>query len=233
MTAGLIFARMDSRRLPGKAIADIGGKPMLARVIERARRSERVTCIVVATSGRAVDDPIAACALELGIDCHRGPADDLVARALGWCDAAGAECFLRISGDSPFIDPNAMSAACDLFESRNADLATNVFPRSFPPGCSVEVLRADLLRRAHPEMTPDDREHVSPWFYRNADRYDIANLVSGRSFADVRLTVDDEDELAQARWIAARYGASLAQASLDSIVGLAREYRQTLAGAGA
>ena len=60
MTAIIVFARMDSVRLPGKALADLCGRPMLGRVLDRVRRAKRGGRIVVATSERKSDDEIAA-----------------------------------------------------------------------------------------------------------------------------------------------------------------------------
>lgn len=61
MTTGLvIFARFDSVRLPGKALADIAGQPLLGHVINRARVVAGALPIVVATTDRDTDDPIVA-----------------------------------------------------------------------------------------------------------------------------------------------------------------------------
>ena len=222
MTTALIFARMDSRRLPGKALADIGGKPLLGRVIDRVKRARRVADIVVATSDRPVDDPIAAHALALGVALFRGAAEDVAGRALACCAAHGVDAFVRISGDSPFIAPEVIDRVVALFEREAPDIATNVHPRSFPPGCSAEAIRADALARAHPAMDVADREHVTSWFYRNAAACRIANLAADRAYDGVRLTVDTAEELARARWMIDAAGPLPELLALDDILALAR-----------
>lgn len=58
MIAAIIQARMGSSRLPGKTLADIYGKPLLAHVIERIRPSRWVEQIVVATTNRRKDEKL-------------------------------------------------------------------------------------------------------------------------------------------------------------------------------
>ena len=55
----IIQARMSSSRLPGKVLRDLGGKPVLERVISRVSRSRYISSVVVATTADPSDDPIA------------------------------------------------------------------------------------------------------------------------------------------------------------------------------
>lgn len=221
----LVLARMDSRRLPGKVLADLGGKPMLARAVERVTLARGVGRIVVATSTRAVDDPIVAWARKAGVDAFRGSADDVARRALACCRERGAEAFLRISADSPFVDPQVIDDVCALYDRQELDIATNVHPRTFPPGCSAEVVRTAALERAMGEAGDDAeaQEHVTLAFYRAPDRYRIANLRSDRGYGVLRLTVDNADELARARRIMARAGRSPERLTLAEVAALADE----------
>lgn len=230
LKTALVFARMDSRRLPGKALIDLGGKPMLDRVIDRVSKAAQVGRIVVATSDRPVDDPIAAHAEAAGVTVSRGQAEDVVGRALACARALGLDVFIRISGDSPFLPPEVIDEVCELYDAADPDLATNVHPRSFPAGCSVEVLRVATLAEWAPRMDAADREHVTTCFYRASHAVRIVNLRLCRTdLASMRLTVDDNAELRQARWIVAAAGRAPEELPLGEIVALARSYE----GAGA
>src|SRR3990172_6728219 len=57
---GIVQARMASSRLPGKMLEDIGGQPMLVRVVERARRARTLDEIVVATTTDPDDQALVA-----------------------------------------------------------------------------------------------------------------------------------------------------------------------------
>jgi spore coat polysaccharide biosynthesis protein SpsF len=224
----VVFARLDSRRLPGKALRDLAGRPLLGRVLDRLRAVEPRLPIVVATSDRALDDPIAAFAEVEGAALFRGAADDVLGRAHACAEAFGFSAIVRISGDSPFIDPALIERCVAQFEAAlpRLDLVTNIMPKSFPPGVSVEVIATEVLRRmTRDAVAADEREHVTPYLYRNAARFRIENLAApdGR-YRGVSLTVDEPRDLDRAAWIAATLGARAAEASLDEIVALARRF---------
>jgi spore coat polysaccharide biosynthesis protein SpsF len=229
MPLGLVvFARLDSRRLPGKALRDVAGRPLLGRVLDRARAVKPALPVVVATSDRALDDPIVAFAEAEGVSTFRGAADDVLGRALACAEAFGFSAMVRISGDSPFIDPALIQKCVARFEAARPglDLVTTIMPRTFPPGTSVEVIATKTLRRvAIDAVAADEREHVTPFFYRNASCFCIENLAApdGR-YQGVALTVDEPRDLDRVVRIATALGAGAAVASLDEIVALARRF---------
>lgn len=220
-----VFARMSSRRLPGKALRLVAGEPLLRRVVERCRAATRASFVAVVTSRERDDDAIAALAAQDSVPVFRGPLDDVAARAHQAASQAGVAAFVRISGDSPFIDPQTIDAMLERHAAEAPDLTSNTFPRSFPPGLSVEVVSVVALARAlASDMTADDREHLTPWFYRHSEKLRIASHTSPRAWpAGLRLTVDTEEELARADAIARRIGGIYAHASADEIVQLACE----------
>jgi len=228
MNIGLIiFARFDSSRLYGKALRPVAGRALLARVIDRARQVKGSPKIVIATSDRSLDDPIAALAVEEGAELFRGSATDVAARALAAADTVGLDAFARISGDSPFFDHQLLSDMIDLFSDGGLDLVTNVMPRSFPPGASNEVVAVDAMRQLVAEATePDEREHVTLYFYRYADRFRIENWhATDNRFDGVRLAVDSAADLSRVDWVAGRLGGRAATAPLEDIVEVARQWQ--------
>lgn len=226
MTPALVFARMDSQRLPGKVLADLGGKPMLDRVVDRVSLAARIGTIVIATTDRPVDDPVAERASFLGVGLFRGATEDVVGRALACAAAWNLDAVLRISGDSPFVAPEVIDSVSALYEAERPDVATNVHPRSYPPGCSAEMISVEILAREAGNMSVQDREHVTTYFYRNADHFRIANLKAESPFSGIRLTVDTEEELSQARWMVAQAGGAPERLGLEELVALASTYGQ-------
>jgi spore coat polysaccharide biosynthesis protein SpsF len=229
MTTGLIvFSRFDSRRLPGKVLRPIGGRPMLGRVLDRVRQVQRADQVVVATSDRDVDDPIDAFASAEGIAVFRGAADDVLGRCLDCAEAFSFERIVRISGDSPFMDPGVIDHLLAVAQDRSGtEVITNLFPRSFPAGISVEVLTRNVLERLASLATDDpDREHVTTYVYRHPDKFLIRNLTSDPAYPSVKLVVDDQDDLQRAEWIVGRIQGPPEAASLETIVALARAWDQ-------
>ena len=218
----VVFSRMDSARLPGKAMADLCGRPMLGRVLDRLRRATTCKRIAVATSTRASDDVIADFSEAEGVEVFRGHESDVARRALDCCHALGIETFVRISGDSPFIPAEMIDKGVETAEQTDADLVTNVFPRTFPAGASVEVIKHDALRSAYAQMADRDREHVTAAFYAAPHAWRIVNFSAAAKCDDVRLTVDTAAELAAARALTQRLLPKPELAALDDIVALRR-----------
>lgn len=198
---------MSSTRLPGKVMADLVGQPMILRQIERLKRAKRLDQIVVATSTDASDDGLAARLMAEGIGVHRGSLEDVLSRFIGALDQFGPdETVVRLTADCPLADPELIDATIDLFDSSNADYASNTPERrSYPKGLDIEVMRADLLRTADAEATdPYDREHVTPFIYGRPERFKITGLEQHASEGEVRWTVDRPDDL---EFVRAVYGA--------------------------
>ena len=224
----IVFGRMDSRRLPGKMLRRIAGRPLLNHVIDRARGIPGNLPLAVATSERPVDDAIVCACEREGVAVFRGSAEDVAARAVACAEARGFEAFVRLCGDSPFYDGVVAGRIIAMHARTNADVTTNVFPRSFPPGVSVEVVKTESLKRVLALTTePADREHVTRYFYRHPDDFHIENLAApaGR-YGDVDLTVDTPTDLARADWIMSRLAERRAEATLDRAVSLARQWRR-------
>jgi len=223
-TGIIVLARYDSRRLPGKALRDVAGAPLLGRVLERLGPLAAEYPIVVATSERDVDAPIIAFASRRAVPVFRGSADDVAARCHACASYYGFAAFVRITGDSPFVDPALIRELVSLREREAADLATNVIDRTFPSGSSVEVITTNAMARLLScTDDPEDREHVTRYFYRCPAGFRIAALkVPDARYRGVNLAVDTPADLERAAWISARLMPSLDKASLAEIVSLAR-----------
>lgn len=224
-TGLIIFARFSSSRLPGKALLSIDGRPLLGRVFDRTRRVNGRYDIVLATSDREDDDPLAQFAEDEGIQTFRGALDDVAGRALACCKAFGFERFVRICGDRPFLDPTLINVLLDHHEKKSLDLATNAGMKTFPAGVATEIVLVDALERAVRQgLSQEDREHVTKYFYDNSSAFRIFNLESSDpTYRDVNLSVDTLGDLYRASWIASQLDEP-ESASLDQVVVLARAW---------
>jgi len=189
----IIQARLSSTRAPGKVLRPIAGRPLLGLLLDRMRRVEDATDLVVATSERGEDDAIVRFCDAEGIAVARGPLADVAGRFANVVTALEAEAFVRISGDSPWLDPALIDQALDLYHRTGPDLVSNVHPRSFPKGQSVEVVNAETFLAELPNLTSAaDREHVTSYFYAHADRFRITAFQADRPAPEVQLSVDSE-----------------------------------------
>jgi 3-deoxy-manno-octulosonate cytidylyltransferase (CMP-KDO synthetase) len=125
----VIPARYASTRLPGKPLADLGGKPMVVRVLERAREAGAASALV-ATDHPAVFEAVRAAggeALMTRAD-HASGTDRLaeVVEALGWDDA---DIVVNVQGDEPLIDPKLVTAVAQtLADDADAAMSTAAHP---------------------------------------------------------------------------------------------------------
>ena len=212
MTTGIIiFSRIGSSRLPGKAMKRIAGRTLLDRVIDRVLQVDRELLVVVATTNDRLDNYLVKHIERRGVHVFRGASRDLVGRAVSCAHAYNLDQFVRISGDSPFIDPKLIDYALFKFFSKEVDLVTNVFPRTYTMGTSVEIIKTEALRRVV-ELADDpyDREHLTSYFYKNAETFKILNFRSlDESMGKINLAVDTIDDLKRISWILETFGEDL------------------------
>src|SRR4051812_28949414 len=185
-TLCVVQARTGSSRLPGKVLADLGGRPMLRFLLDRlGGLGHHRADVVVATSTEPRDDPIAEIARDAGRPVVRGSEHDVLDRFVAALDAFPARDVVRITADCPLTDAALIDAVVAHHRAMAADYTTNTLPRTFPKGLDVEVVNADALRSAHREATgPSEREHVMPFFYRRPERFRLANLRNDEPLGD-------------------------------------------------
>ncbi len=180
----------------------------------------------MATSDRQLDDPIADFARKEGVAVFRGSASDVLGRCLACASERKWTYLMRISGDSPFFDPVLASRMASDVSRMDCDIVTNVAVRTFPPGNSIEIVATRALARLASEtIAPPDREHVTTYLYRHAGAFELHSVTAPDDrYAGVTLTIDREEDIAMAEWIAARLEPPLAVAPFEQIVKLRKAW---------
>lgn len=210
---------MSSARLPGKVLRPVHGIPLLGHLLDRLQHCAGLDGMIIATSTEPADDAIADYAAGRGIPCSRGSLQDVAARVIEGARQFGIENLVRISGDSPMLDPAIVTQALAIYRQERPDLVTNVQQRTFPKGQSVEILPREVLEYAWRNgMNAADREHVTPWFYRHPEAYTIRNIAWPGLRGDVQLSVDTEQDLAHFEQILGRLGAPYWQHGMEALL---------------
>ena len=160
----LIPARMAATRLPGKPLADIGGVPMIVRVLRQAEAAGCGPVAVAAGDSEIVDAVRAAGATAVLTDPDLPSGSDRVVAALAELDPGRVhDVVVNLQGDIPFVQPAAVKAVVDLLAAQPAfDIAT------------VMVAEADPAERSNPDipkvvaaMQPDGRTARALYFTRS------------------------------------------------------------------
>ena len=208
----IIQARMTSTRLPGKVLADLAGRPMLAQQLNRLRASRETNDIVIATTGNAADDAVVALARAEGVRWFRGDEHDVLGRYACAAREARGELVVRITADCPLIDAGELDRVIATLRENAAtsDYASNVMRRTYPRGLDAEAMFGDVLDRMHRmARSREAREHVT-WFLlrERPELFSRLSVEDAEDNSDLRWTVDTPADLALARAIYRGVGLS-------------------------
>jgi spore coat polysaccharide biosynthesis protein SpsF len=206
-TVAIVQGRMASSRLPDKILMDINGKPMLAWVVDQARKAHLIDLVVVATTMDSSDDAVENYCQENHIACYRGSMHDVLDRFYQAARLYQADVVVRFTADCPLLDPQLVDQVLEEFFSAGADFAANRLPppftRTFPIGLDTEVATFTALERAWNEATAKhDREHVMPYLYEVENRFKVVRVEYEKDFGWVRWTVDTQTDLELVRKLA-------------------------------
>ncbi len=215
----VIQARMGSARLPGKSLAPIGGRSLLARVVERLLHQGELP-VVLATTTLLEDDLLCEEADRLGVTVVRGSADDVLGRYAFAASLLGAPAIIRATADNPAVDLDAPLRTLDILLRSGADYVVDY---GLPLGGTVEAMTtAALVRAAALATEPYDREHVTPFVRRDGRSRAIDALApTALRRPDLRFTVDTADDLDYMRRIYHEAGPAESPWPIDAFIAAA------------
>lgn len=122
---GIIPARYASTRLPGKPLVDIGGRSMVQRVVEQARRCTGLAAVVVATDDERVADHVRGFGGEVVMTSTDHPSGtDRCYEALERLGRDRFDAVVNIQGDEPFIAPAQIDEVCAALRGAPGGIAT-------------------------------------------------------------------------------------------------------------
>ena len=222
-TVAIVQARMRSTRLPGKVLLPILGRPMLELLVERLRRVPGVDDVIIATADDTSCDPIVTLATRIGVGAFRGSERDVLDRVLRAAHWARADLIVEITADCPLLDPPTIQRVIEAFHGGGVDYCSNVIRRTYPRGLDVQVFPRTVLEEvARLTDDPVDHEHVSLYIYEHPERFRLRNVESGLApeVADLRLTVDTQEDFDLVRAIYARLFPTKAAFVLEDILAL-------------
>jgi 3-deoxy-manno-octulosonate cytidylyltransferase (CMP-KDO synthetase) len=130
----IIPARLAASRLPGKPLADIGGTPMIVRVLRQAEAAHVGVVAVAAGNAEIVAAVAAAGGRAVLTDPELPSGSDRVLAALGALDPDGrCDVVVNLQGDMPFIEPAAITACLGVLAAEpDCDIATAIAPEASP-----------------------------------------------------------------------------------------------------
>ncbi len=153
---GVIPARFDSSRFPGKVLAEIAGLPMIQRVYERVVKARKLAEVWVATDDERVRSVVAGFGGNVMMTSASHPSGtDRVAEAAGRLEG---DVFVNVQGDEPLISPDTVDAVCFPFLEVD-DLKVST--------ACVAIREARMAKSRHVVKVVTDREGRALYFSRS------------------------------------------------------------------
>jgi len=189
-TVAILQARMSSTRLPGKVLMELCGQPLLYHIIKRVEQTKELDKIIVATSEKKEDDPIASYANSIGIGCFRGSEENVLSRFFLAASMYQADIIVRLTGDNPLVDPKVLETLLTYFKGCGFPYASCV---GYPLGLGAEVFTFEALADAYAHAEKEyEREHVTPYMYRDPEK--TGKLAARKDLSSLRFTVDTPED---------------------------------------
>lgn len=222
---GIIPARYGSTRLPGKPLTSIAGKPMIQRVVERARQAARLTRVLVATDDERIQKAVEDFGGEAVLTRrdHRN-GTDRVAEVAAHLEA---EIYVNIQGDEPLIDPATIDAIvgemldddsiqiatpCTAITQANDVMDPNVVKvvRDFDGNC-LYFSRAPIpwVRDTKSAAAPHHWKHIGLYAFRRDALLEFPTLPPGE--------LEAVEQLEQLRWLENGFHIRAVETDYDAV----------------
>lgn len=194
-TVAIIQARMGSTRFAGKVLTNLLGTPLLQWLIDRVKAAPSVETIIIATGEDPENEAITDYVAALGdpeVCAFVGSEDDVLGRFYFAAKGFDADIIVRLTADDPMKDPQIIEEAlAKLLEDNGYDYCSNTVDTTFPEGLDVEVFTFEALERAFKSAKlPSEREHVTPFIWKQPDKFNSRQFHFDHDLSHWRWTID-------------------------------------------
>ena len=191
----ILQARMSSTRLPGKVLLPLGDKTLIEQIVARIRAVDKISELIVATTVNPMDDFVEELCVANKIAYFRGSEENVLERFYFCAEKYKADVIVRLTADDPLKDPDVIRKAIELFETGQYDYVSNTIHPTFPEGIDVEVFSFQALKKAYEESNlPSEKEHVTPYIYKNKEKFKLYNFEHECDISELRWTVDSQED---------------------------------------
>ncbi len=193
----ILQIRSNSKRLPSKSLRKIGGTPL--GLVCAKRLTNIKNDFIIASSNNKTDDKLCKIFQRNKMKVFRGNLNDVLSRYYNCTlDLNSNDTITRVTGDNIFPDGKFIKKALEIFNKKKLDFLFCKSPlNNLPYGLSVEIFKVKNLRLAYKRShSKFDREHVTPWIFRNTKNKDNLtncdlNLIN---LSKVKLSIDNKKD---------------------------------------
>lgn len=194
-TIVIIQARMGSSRLPGKILKPLGEADVLTYVVERCKKINGVSAVIVATSVLPQDDKVEDWCERKGVSYFRGSEDDVLERYIEAAKEYNPDYVIRVTADCPFVDYELGTAMVEKMSAAKVDFLN--LEGNLPRGLAVELFSYQSLEYIDQHgKEPRHREHVTYYAYEHPDEFSWTSVKAKSSVQhpQLRITLDTDED---------------------------------------
>ncbi len=223
MQVGIILlCRYNSKRLPGKILKPIAGKPIIAYIMDQLSIAVSQKSIIVCTSENGTDDPIAAYCDQQGYNCFRGSLENVSRRFLDCGLHYGFDYLTRINGDNLFINHEVLQKMITSAKSGKYNFITNVKDRTFPKGMSIEIVKRVFYQDYYENhfSSSGHFEHVTQYFYQKSPKIPWVKYFYNKTVpqaAGIQLAIDTQKDFEMAERMIDTFDKNIAEYNLAEL----------------
>jgi N,N'-diacetyllegionaminate synthase len=186
----LIVARYNSKRLPGKAMLKISGRPLLEHLFFRIKESKLIDKIIFCTTNQKSDDILVKLAKKNKILFFRGEEKNVLGRMLKSTKKEMPDVIIRITGDDILVDPNYMDEAINYHLSNNLDYTDH---KKLPSGIETEIFNRKILNFININSEDNTGTEYLTYYIKNNEEYFRTGSadVKDKHKKNIRLTIDN------------------------------------------
>nr|MDQ3023592.1 NTP transferase domain-containing protein [bacterium] len=226
----IIQARLTSSRFPGKVLAELSGKPVIAHVIDRLRAVKGIDDVCVAIPTDSSDDQLAEVVKGLGVCVTRGHGRDVLSRYIQAAYETKADAIVRATGDNALVDWHNVEQQLAVFEADpELDYVTT---DGFPVGITVETFKLKTLEKLDFLARKDDlRKEVTLYIKQNEGPFVVKHLQApeGQRWPDISLSINRPEDLTFVQAIYDRLSKEGELIEIGDVIGLLRSEPALLA----
>jgi len=194
----IIQCRFGSKRFRGKILYDFENGSFLDYLCENLKTNLKVNNIILATPSDNFTKIFGQIAKKNNVKhffSKNVKENDLLKRYYLCAQKFKSENIIRITSDCPFINPEIIKKMIAHYKKNKLKFLTNNRPRYVPHGFDCEIIDKNLLKQTYLKAKSKfEKEHVTPWIYKNIFNKKNSLKVVEKNLSKFRLTIDYEKD---------------------------------------
>jgi spore coat polysaccharide biosynthesis protein SpsF (cytidylyltransferase family) len=194
----IVFARMSSKRFPGKVMHKIfKNQSIIDIILDNLKKAKLLSNTVIATTKNKSDKKIVEYCKSKNIKCFKGNNQNVFLRTADCIKKYKFNYFVRICADRPLFDIRLMKNMIKLILLKNYDIVTNVNPRTYPKGLTCEVAKTNIFKSVNKiRLSSIDKEHIFNYFYKKKT-FKIYNISGNfnKKFLNQNFCIDNKSDM--------------------------------------